>query len=101
MQLFVERWGPVSPLQESARKLAGSWKNNFAAKYTAEMSALPWQKPSRFEVEASVLSFVAPLPSAAPTSTTVLFLVDGSGSVTEGAPACMTPCLKQMCALRH
>ena len=91
---------------ERAAELAGSWRILFAAKYLMEKDALPWVKPTEFELGASVenialsgLGLLRPKGTSAMPALTapilvedphpssersLLFLVDGSGSVTEG-----------------
>ena len=92
-------------------KLAGSWRALYAAKHAAMRAVAPWEAPSSFEVQVSMHMLADTPPSTAipqplPTADAVsdeaaavdeaaaadapqtqpalclLFLVDGSGSVT-------------------
>jgi hypothetical protein len=95
---FESRWGAPNATVEKAAKLAGSWRQLYAAKQVVEQESQPWVKPTSFEVAAAVEGIAVRalgLPESdgavkdAPvetdvTSRSVLFLVDGSGSVTEG-----------------
>lgn len=94
----------VTDIQRDACKLAGGWKALYASKVLAQREATPFEKPSPFEVTAAIQRLVPPLSSSdnatsSPSHTQqqpqyssacVVFLVDGSGSVTEDDFACMT-----------
>jgi len=102
---FEARWGCPTRLVNRAAELAGSWRILYAAKHMMDREALPWIKPTAFELGASVENIalnglgllrpknLAALPEVtapivvedpqAASERCVLFLVDGSGSVTE------------------
>jgi hypothetical protein len=92
---------------EEAATLAGSWRKLYAAKHVTDAEAAPWTKPTSFELAAAVqnitrdgLGFSTGALEASKQHTaeqgdsseaevdeaprSLLFLVDGSGSVTEG-----------------
>jgi len=93
---FEERWGEPSLVVRRAAELAGGWRRLYAAKHEVEREAIPWMRPTLHELNAAVENIAirgwSQLcgskadrgPCHAPCS--LLFLVDGSGSVTEGAP---------------
>jgi len=106
---FESRWGAPNATVEKAAKLAGSWRQLYAAKQVVEQESQPWVKPTSFEVAAAVEGIAVRalgLPESdsavkdAPvetdvTSRSVLFLVDGSGSVTEDDFNNMTSFMQQ------
>ncbi|KAL6781397.1 hypothetical protein ACKKBG_A10990 [Auxenochlorella protothecoides x Auxenochlorella symbiontica] len=92
---FAERWGGLTELQGEAAKLAGSWKNLYASRAATDRTHAPWQKPSPFEVQVAVRRLV---PKTEPEAC-VVFLIDGSGSVTEDDFSCMTSFVTQ--AIEH
>lgn len=51
--LFEERFGEATALQEDAAKLASGWQRLYAARHAMEKESQPWQRPTRFEVEAA------------------------------------------------
>lgn len=83
----MDQWPESQPgLAELAAKLAGGWKQLYRDKQSIENSAQPWQRPSTFEVEAGIRQIAA---NAVPSVTSsgrlaIVFLLDGSGSVTAG-----------------
>ena len=98
---FEERWGPPSDLMIHAAELAGSWRSLYAAKHVMDAEAQPWTKPTSFELAAAVQNIakgglgITPDDKASINSgaspemieeppRSILFLIDGSGSVTEG-----------------
>lgn len=104
-------YGEIGAVQQAAASKAGGWKALFAARHAALKEAEPWHKPCAFEVQASVDMLAAVPPRAAGKEARaagaaqgvveaeasvpqeegqeeeeelcVVFLVDGSGSVTE------------------
>lgn len=52
--LFEKRFGSPSKLHQSAHKLAGSWLKLYAAKAVTDRDALPWRKPSQYELQAAL-----------------------------------------------
>ncbi|KAK9829572.1 hypothetical protein WJX72_006550 [[Myrmecia] bisecta] len=78
--LFLQRWGPLTAIHERAAKLANGWGNLFRSKHLAETQAAPWQRPSPFEIQASLGRIAKPVEDSSDLS--VIFAVDGSGSVT-------------------
>uniref|UniRef100_A0A061RJK2 Collagen-related protein n=1 Tax=Tetraselmis sp. GSL018 TaxID=582737 RepID=A0A061RJK2_9CHLO len=90
---FEERWGEPNLVVRRAAELAGGWRRLYAAKHEVEREAIPWMRPTLHELNAAVENIAirgwSQLcgskadrgPCHAPCS--LLFLVDGSGSVTE------------------
>eukprot|EP00898_Chlorokybus_atmophyticus_P005802 jgi/Chlat1/6222/Chrsp44S05811 len=94
--LFIKRWGSITPTLEVAATLAGSWQQLYAAKHIAERDSAPWITPSRHEVDAVVERMKGPkCETGSQAELVVIFLVDGSGSVTEEDFSTMTRFLKQ------
>jgi hypothetical protein len=92
MRIFASAYGEINAVTSEAAALAGSWKSLYAARHLAEKEEQPWQKPSCFEIEAAVRRMVAPASAGQASDAeklAVVFLVDGSGSVTEADFACM------------
>jgi len=105
---FESRWGKPNGTVVKASKLAGSWRQLFIAKQAVETEAAPWVKPTTYEIAAAVEGIAVQalaLPetsavqdgSAQPSNLarSVLFLVDGSGSVTEDDFLNMTGFMQQ------
>lgn len=67
--------------------MAGSWKGLFASRAASEREHAPWQRPSEHEIRAAVESLAR---SRKLRETCIVFLIDGSGSVTEDDFSCMT-----------
>jgi hypothetical protein len=96
MQGTEKRWrscyksrfsGEDTRLVREALKLAqGSWKSLYAAKAVTERQAAPWRKPSSFELSAAINFMTLGKQQHSSLELAVVFLVDGSGSVGEGAP---------------
>lgn len=80
-EFFADRW-ELTSIQFNAMKLAGSWMKLFSARYMAELCAQPWSRPSRYEVDACIQAFIHPTKETT-EQICVVFLVDGSGSVTD------------------
>mmetsp|Transcript_36846 Transcript_36846/g.69322 ORF Transcript_36846/g.69322 Transcript_36846/m.69322 type:complete len:456 (-) Transcript_36846:566-1933(-) len=98
--LFSDKWGVPKQLEWRAATLAGGWQQLYKAKTVMDREASPWKKPSAFEVDALglLITDTAFPPEAArvhagaahDASTrsaarplTVVFLLDGSGSLSE------------------
>lgn len=113
-EFFENRWGQPNALMERAAELAGSYRSLYAAKHVMDRDAMPWIKPTGFELGAAVENIavtgmgLAPPPKGSdpcldwspPVAAemdgeerSLLFLVDGSGSVTEGERALALPSL--------
>ena len=83
--LFSQTYGNPSQVTTDAAKLAGSWKALFKAKRTIARAAEPWLKPSAFEVTSAIRHMCIHTPIVQGLRTvTVVFLIDGSGSVNPG-----------------
>lgn len=90
---FATRWGSPTAIQRRASVLAGGWKQLYAARAVAERQNAPWQRPSEHEVRAAIESLAQP---SKPRDTCIVFLIDGSGSVTEDDFSCMTSFVVQV-----
>lgn len=89
--LFSQTYGNPSQVTTDAAKLAGSWKALFKAKRTIARAAEPWLKPSAFEVTSAIRHMCIHTPIVQGLRTvTVVFLIDGSGSVNPGDFAIMS-----------
>jgi hypothetical protein len=73
--LWAKSWGAPMALHLEACKLAGSWRQLFQSKLLSDRSGDGWRGPCSYEKTAIVNRIAAPA---------VLYLVDGSGSVSEG-----------------
>jgi hypothetical protein len=83
---YKSRFGDSTRLVLEALKLAsGSWKALYAAKTVTERQAAPWRKPSSFELSAAINFMTLGKQQHSSLELAVVFLVDGSGSVGEGA----------------
>lgn len=82
--LFNERWGQPTTLAMRAKCVAGSWRALFISKDATEKEAAPWIKPCPEELTAS-LENLANSCANKERGLGIVFLLDGSGSVHEGA----------------
>eukprot|EP00238_Polyblepharides_amylifera_P000133 CAMPEP_0196572212 /NCGR_PEP_ID=MMETSP1081-20130531/2294_1 /TAXON_ID=36882 /ORGANISM="Pyramimonas amylifera, Strain CCMP720" /LENGTH=436 /DNA_ID=CAMNT_0041889447 /DNA_START=140 /DNA_END=1450 /DNA_ORIENTATION=+ len=107
VRLFAERWGAASQLQWRAAQLAGSWRQLYKEKVLMERINAPWKKPANQEVQAlgetiadmacdcadlecvdsDMVAYAADVAGACRNGSgkalTVIFLLDGSGSVSD------------------
>lgn len=86
--LFEEKWGAgsVTRVTEDAVKELATWKKLYEEKSVTDREAAPWSKSAPSEVNAFTKQFSA-LPdqkTAALSELALVFLVDGSGSVSAG-----------------
>lgn len=82
-RLVEQRWGPSTELLTSSAKIAGSWRALYREKHECERANAPWQKLSASELQAAVGRMHGDQRAHSASSSVVMFLVDGSGSVTE------------------
>jgi hypothetical protein len=82
----------ATPLQLRAATLAGSWKELYRCRLEKDREArrsagpgeLPWEQPCKYELDVALNGLMAHVPAAGKGSgASVMFLLDGSGSVTE------------------
>nr|GLC37737.1 hypothetical protein PLESTM_000643100 [Pleodorina starrii]GLC59299.1 hypothetical protein PLESTB_001471800 [Pleodorina starrii]GLC74502.1 hypothetical protein PLESTF_001519500 [Pleodorina starrii] len=78
--LWTARWGEPVGLTRRAASLAGGFKALFGSKDRIEKASAPWTKPCPEELKASVEKLTNRLHGDA-QQVSVVFLVDGSGSV--------------------
>lgn len=78
-KLYSDRYGSLHGLPTRAAKIAGGWKQLFINKSQALRKSAPWVTPGNYEVSALIESMRNPSGK----SLGVIFLVDGSGSVSE------------------
>mmetsp|Transcript_10140 Transcript_10140/g.37118 ORF Transcript_10140/g.37118 Transcript_10140/m.37118 type:complete len:456 (-) Transcript_10140:303-1670(-) len=90
-QLFASRFGATAGLAARAAQLAGGWKRLYLNKCEALRRTQPWVTPGSYEVAA--LLDVMRNPTG--RSLGLVFLVDGSGSVSEPDFNAMTTFLKE------
>ena len=79
--LVVARWGPITPLMQRAAHHAGSFQALYADKACCERAQAPWQTLCASERAAAISQLCG---ESGDQNVLVLFLVDGSGSVTQG-----------------
>eukprot|EP00197_Chlamydomonas_leiostraca_P002205 CAMPEP_0202858490 /NCGR_PEP_ID=MMETSP1391-20130828/1002_1 /ASSEMBLY_ACC=CAM_ASM_000867 /TAXON_ID=1034604 /ORGANISM="Chlamydomonas leiostraca, Strain SAG 11-49" /LENGTH=572 /DNA_ID=CAMNT_0049537415 /DNA_START=117 /DNA_END=1835 /DNA_ORIENTATION=+ len=51
--LYLKRWEQLTPLQERAAKLAGSWRELYRCRMHSEAEANGWHKPCDYELRAA------------------------------------------------
>mmetsp|Transcript_32477 Transcript_32477/g.103405 ORF Transcript_32477/g.103405 Transcript_32477/m.103405 type:complete len:354 (-) Transcript_32477:201-1262(-) len=90
---YINEYGPAHDGTVAASQLAGGWRRLYAAKRAHLAKSAPWVVPSSFEYEALLQSLCKKGETSPPLS--VLFCVDGSGSVTEEDFATMTTFMKE------
>ena len=103
--LYTALYGDITFITRKAANLAGGWKRLYKAKQIQNRESLPWEGATEFEIEASVDFMMAPdgeksISSAhrtPSTTSTIVFLIDGSGSVTEEDFSCMTNFVRSVC----
>ena len=91
-ELYVRQWGQPGAQAVRAAQLAGSWHALSAAKRRTHASSAPWAVPCEHELGAAVEAVAGAAGAAAEGEDrrqSVVFLLDGSGSVTEDDFACM------------
>eukprot|EP00891_Asterochloris_glomerata_P003037 jgi/Astpho2/3037/Aster-03345 len=93
-KLWVGRWGSLAAsncITQRAVKVAGGWKKLFRSKALQDQASTPWVKACPHEVQAMVGEIVQHAGSGSEgTPGGVVFLLDGSGSVTEDDFSTMT-----------
>ena len=90
-QLHVEhKWGAASALMKRAAALAGGWQQLYAAKSASDAYGGDWTIPSHFETEALLDELVEPAVTGDCDCLDVVFLLDGSGSVSHDDFVAMT-----------
>jgi hypothetical protein len=87
LQLYEEQWGPLTVLNKRASKIAGGWECLYKSKREMEMKSAPWKQPSPHEVTAAMEALTDGKRTTPRKEMAVVFLVDGSGSMHEGANA--------------
>ncbi|GFR43717.1 hypothetical protein Agub_g4828 [Astrephomene gubernaculifera] len=78
--LWTARWGEPVNLTRRAATLAGGFKRLYGSKATTDKTSVPWTKPCPEELQASVEKLTRRICGDA-QQVSVVFLVDGSGSV--------------------
>lgn len=81
-ELYAGRFG-CSRLSREAEKLAGTWQRLYKLKHQSDQAANGWDRLSQVEMRAAAARFAQRTVEG---RLHVVFLLDGSGSVTEGAP---------------
>ena len=81
-ELYAGRFG-CSSLSREAAKLAGTWQRLYKLKHQSDQAANGWDRLSHVEMRAAAARFAQRTVEG---RLHVVFLLDGSGSVTEGAP---------------
>lgn len=94
---FTERWGEPTTLAEKAKTITGSWKGLYGSKDRAERVAAPWAVPADEETAAMVHDMCDGVYRSTQDGKLqltqdheVVFLLDGSGSVTDDDFSTMT-----------
>lgn len=90
-ELYIDEHG-LAPLTVAAAEAAGSWRKLFKSKTlklrearaAAPPGELPWDEPCQYELQVALANLVACAPAGGyGPGMCVMFLLDGSGSVTE------------------
>lgn len=87
--LYQQSIGNVTDLIREAAILAGSWKNLYRCKTVSDKQADPWLTPCEFELTA-VLQRITTEHAVQQQSGGIVFLLDGSGSVSQDDFVAMT-----------
>lgn len=100
--LYQQVFGEANNVTREAAKLAKSWKKLFRCKTVSDKQAEPWLTPCEYELTA-VLQRITAEQENAHTTGGILFLLDGSGSVSPDDFAAMTgfvfKSVKAICAV--
>lgn len=87
LSLFIARWGVPSGLTRRAAELAKGWTVLYKDKAANEKQLQPngWQQPCKWELDAALEKLTKQPYVHMQLPVAVVFLLDGSGSVNQGA----------------